>query len=64
MARLTNQQLKALLEADEDVLGEVADILSNEDLSDEEKLGEIEELIFEEEEEAEDTTRGRAANSL
>ena len=50
MARMTNQQLKALLEADEDVLGEVADILSNEDLSDEEKLGELEELIFEEEE--------------
>ena len=50
MARLTNQQLKALLEADEDVLGEVADILCNEELSDEEKLGEIEELIFEEEE--------------
>ena len=64
MARLTNQQLKALHDADEDTLGEVADILCNEELSDEEKLDEIEELIFEEEEEAEDTTRARAANSL
>ena len=50
MARLTNQQLKALHDADEDTLGEVADILCNEELSDEEKLDEIEELIFEEEE--------------
>ena len=50
MTRLTNQQLKALLEADEDVLGEVADILSNEDLSDEEKLDALDALIFEEEE--------------
>ena len=50
MARLTNRQLKALHEASEDTLAEMAEILSNEELSDKEKLGQIEELIFEEEE--------------
>lgn len=47
MATLTKQDLQEQLERAEDIIDQVATILADEDLADREKIGGLEELIFE-----------------
>jgi hypothetical protein len=49
MATLTKQDLQEQLERAEDIIDQVATILADEDISDREKLGALEDLIFDDE---------------
>lgn len=54
MPRLTRQDLQQELERTEEIVDEVATILADENVSDEEKLAALEELIFDTDEDDEE----------